>query len=101
MTPINLIKHEHRVNDSPTQSTFGIPTDTASITNDRPLTGMSVSSSYMDWSRPRNQSEEFALNIARKLEKIPPGNLRRQLEISIEMEILNTEKIAIEESILQ
>lgn len=61
----------------------------------RQSTFTSASQQYSNWT-PTNDSEEFALNIARKLDKIPQKK-RRQLEIDIEMKILQTEREAIKE----
>ncbi|XP_037033656.1 uncharacterized protein LOC119072517 isoform X1 [Bradysia coprophila] len=65
-----------------------------------PTDRMSTASRPCSAWTPTNESQEFALNIARKLDKIPPSK-RRQLEIDIEMKILQTEAEAIQEGCFQ
>lgn len=97
MIPVNLMKREPSFNESPTPTASSFAMETTSTSNDqrssRPSTAMSTVSC--------SDSMEFAVYIARKLEKIPQGTLRRRLEIAIEKEILTTEEKAIEEGILQ
>lgn len=101
MIPENLVKLEPGFNETPTSSCSSYaspmastPTPTERSTS-RLSTFSSASRTRKDWT-PTNESEEFAFNIARKLEKIPQGK-RRQLEIDIEMKILQTEMETIEE----
>lgn len=97
------IKLEPRSNDSPTPSLSSFaPMDAATApqqTSSRPSTKLSISSTYSNWTM-RSESDEFMSNIAKKLERIPQGKLRRQLEIKIEQEILCAENLAIDEGLI-
>lgn len=103
MIPENLVKCEPRFNDSPSTFSHAIPMTSTSTPIERRYSRLStftsVSRQCGDWT-PTNENEEFAMNIARKLDKIPQDK-RRQLEIDIEMKILQTEMEAIEEGSLQ
>ncbi len=92
MTPEILVKREPEFNYSPLPipSSYSNPMSSTSRPMGRRISRLTTRS---DWT-PTNESEEFALNIARKLEKIPQDK-RRQLEIDIEMKILQTEREAI------
>lgn len=96
MIPENSVKREHRFNDSLTPNASTHTTQMMASTSAPIEHRFSRLSTFSSVSRPTNESEEFALNIARKLDKIPQ-NKRRQLEIDIEMKILQTEMEAIEE----
>lgn len=97
------IKCEPNLNDSSIASTDTIPMASTSTPMERRLNRLSTFSSISrprsDWT-PTNESEEFALSIARKLDKIPPSK-RRQLEIDIEMKILQTETESLQEGCFQ
>jgi len=100
MIPESLVKREPAFNYSPTPSasSYAMPMASPSTPMERRTGRLSTFSSMTrsrDWT-PTIESEEFALNIARKLEKIPQDK-RRQLEIDIEMKILQTELEAIDE----
>lgn len=105
MIPENSVKLESGFNDllTPMSSSYANPMPSTSTPterrNSRLSTFSSVSRTRQDWT-PTNETEEFVMNIAKKLEKIPQAK-RRQLEIDIEMKILQTEMEAIDEGFEQ
>lgn len=90
------IKCEITCDVSPSESSYTIPLEHRS---NRLSTHSSASRPCNAWT-PTNETEQFVLDIVRKLDKIPPSK-RRQLEIDIEMKILETEKEARQEGCSQ
>ncbi|KAJ6646731.1 hypothetical protein Bhyg_01945, partial [Pseudolycoriella hygida] len=95
------VKHEFSHSPTPDVTINPIPMDTIFLSNGQCpslySTSMSVSRSRNCWT-PTNDNEAFALSIARKLERIPPGIQRRLLEINIEKAILDAESKVINEN---
>lgn len=90
------IKCEITCDDSPSESSYTIPLERRS---NRLSTESSASRPCSAWTAT-NDTEQFALDIVRKLDKVPP-NKRYQLEIDIEMKILETLKEAGQEGCSQ